>query len=302
MLFRSMGKFVRRSQAPTLDEQRLRQELDDLKFAIRQLTRTVALLSVPPATANSNMSQTFSGDRPLWDRHQPLPRRTPSMPHVNREGEDEHGRHFGGLSGQISPNLCARRTPNRSHPAPHSFMSPITSTVHPSPVASTTTRNPTPVFPDQAVSQRHTVPGPRPRPRAPNNVNVPGHPDHTRSYIGPSISQTTRRNQARHQAARAIIDHAYLAQANLTASGPSMRVALQAPSRFRSTLKSDSTFSVIWDSGASVTITPNTDDFDGPLLKPDTITQVKGIAKGLRVEGQGYVMWSFHDTYGNLRT
>ena len=308
---RAMGKFVRRSQAPTLEERRLRQELDELKIAFRQLTRTVALLAVPPATANSNVSRTISGDRPIWNRHQPLPRRmTPYMtspvPGENREGEERHCRHVGGPSGQMSPHLRARRTPNRSHLAPHPFMSPITtSTVRPSPVASTTTnRNSPPVFPDQAASEQHTVPGvPGPRPRrAPNNAYVPGHPNHTRSYIGPRISQTTRRNQARHLAARAIIDHVYMAEVNPTTSGPSLKVALQAPSRFRSTLKSDSTFSVIWDSGASITISPNKEDFDGPILKPSTITQLKGIAKGLQIEGQGHFKWSFHDAYGNLRT
>ena len=40
----------------------------------------------------------------------------------------------------------------------------------------------------------------------------------------------------------------------------------------------------------------------GPVVSPSTITQLKGIAKGLRSEGQGHdVQWSFHDTPGNLR-
>ena len=67
-------------------------------------------------------------------------------------------------------------------------------------------------------------------------------------------------------------------------------------------MATSSSFSVIWDSGASITITPNKDDFIGPIVKPSTITQLKGIAKGLRIEGQGNDEWSFHDTFGNLRT
>ncbi|KAI2495123.1 hypothetical protein MHU86_19397 [Fragilaria crotonensis] len=98
------------------------------------------------------------------------------------------------------------------------------------------------------------------------------------------------------------MDHFNMAEVDMTASGPSMRAVLQAPSRFRSTLKADSTFAVIWDSGASVTITPNKDNFDNPILKPSTIIQLKGIAKGLRIEGQGHVKWSFHNVFGNLQT
>ncbi|KAI2504072.1 hypothetical protein MHU86_10354 [Fragilaria crotonensis] len=50
------------------------------------------------------------------------------------------------------------------------------------------------------------------------------------------------------------------------------RVALLAPSRFRA------------------------------AMSPDTITQLNGIAKGLRIEGEGKVHWSFHDSTGKLRT
>ncbi|KAI2491271.1 hypothetical protein MHU86_23290 [Fragilaria crotonensis] len=79
------------------------------------------------------------------------------------------------------------------------------------------------------------------------------------------------------------------------------RVALLAPSRFRAAMSPESTFSVIWDSGASVTISLKL-DFVGPLSRPSTITQLNGIAKGLRIEGEGKVHWSFHDSTGKLRT
>jgi hypothetical protein len=76
------------------------------------------------------------------------------------------------------------------------------------------------------------------------------------------------------------------------ASTPTLlkQVALLAPHQFRSSMPPDSTFSVIWDSGASVTISPDKHDFVGPISRPSTITQLKGIiAKGLRIEGEGKV-------------
>lgn len=80
------------------------------------------------------------------------------------------------------------------------------------------------------------------------------------------------------------------------------RVAMLAPSRFISSIPFDSSLSVIWDSGASITISPDKRDFVGKVVKPSTMTQLKGIAKGLRIEGEGRVCWSFHDTNGQLRT
>ena len=79
-----------------------------------------------------------------------------------------------------------------------------------------------------------------------------------------------------------------------------LRMAMQAPGRFRDSLPS-STFSVIWDSGASISISPDKNDFVGPLESPGAITQLKGIAKGLRIEGFGHVMWTINDSNGNLR-
>jgi hypothetical protein len=43
------------------------------------------------------------------------------------------------------------------------------------------------------------------------------------------------------------------------------RMALQAPAKFRNAMKKESTFSIIWDSGASISISPNKEDF---LLDP----------------------------------
>jgi hypothetical protein len=117
-----------------------------------------------------------------------------------------------------------------------------------------------------------------------------------------SHSKKKNRSWEPFHAAYMIDRHVKMAQVNLTLHEQSLRVAMQAPSRFRSTLDESATFPVISDSGASVTITPTKANFDGPIEKPSTITQWKGIAKGRRIEGQGNIKWSFHDTFGNLRT
>ncbi|KAI2490670.1 hypothetical protein MHU86_23913 [Fragilaria crotonensis] len=80
-----------------------------------------------------------------------------------------------------------------------------------------------------------------------------------------------------------------------------LRMALQSTDRFRESLPKASTFPVIWDSGASISITPDRKDFVGPINTPGPITQLQGIAKGLRIEGQGHVLWAMQDTLGNLR-
>jgi hypothetical protein len=58
---------------------------------------------------------------------------------------------------------------------------------------------------------------------------------------------------------------------------------------------------IIWDSGASISITPDLSDFHGTVTPPGEITQLKGIAKGLQNNGQGEVHWAVHDQLGNLR-
>ena len=68
-----------------------------------------------------------------------------------------------------------------------------------------------------------------------------------------------------------------------------LRMALQSTDRFRESLPKASTFPVIWDSGASISITPDRKDFVGPINTPGPITQLQGLANGLRIEGQGLV-------------
>ena len=61
-------------------------------------------------------------------------------------------------------------------------------------------------------------------------------------------------------------------------------------------------YPIIWDSGASTSISPNRDDFVGELKPPPFGLQVRGISKGLKIEGIGEVAWSFENVDGMLRT
>jgi hypothetical protein len=78
-------------------------------------------------------------------------------------------------------------------------------------------------------------------------------------------------------------------------------VALQAPAKFRNAMKKESAFSIIWDSGASVSISPNKEDFVGPVTAANVGTRLEGIVKGLSIQGQGHVMWTVLDASGQLR-
>jgi hypothetical protein len=101
-------------------------------------------------------------------------------------------------------------------------------------------------------------------------------------------------------AACKIAFHVKMATVPMNSNPTILCMALQAPGCFRDLLPS-STYSVIWDSGASVSISPDKNDFVGPLKSPGAITQLKGIAKGLQIEGFGHVMWAINDSSGNLQ-
>jgi len=81
-----------------------------------------------------------------------------------------------------------------------------------------------------------------------------------------------------------------------------LRAAFQSPRRFQEDIPKEATYPIIWDSGASISISPSREDFVGPLKTPSISQRIRGIAKGLKIEGQGHVMWAVHDTNGMLRT
>ena len=61
-------------------------------------------------------------------------------------------------------------------------------------------------------------------------------------------------------------------------------------------------YPVIWDSGASISISPVQSDFVGPLTPAPVGIRLQGIAKGLSIKSVGHVAWSFVDNKGMLRT
>lgn len=81
------------------------------------------------------------------------------------------------------------------------------------------------------------------------------------------------------------------------------RMALQDPTRMRESLgPKANTSPVTGDLGARISITPNLSNFQGPVTSPGTITQLKGIVKGLRIKGHGAITcWAVHDLLGTLR-
>lgn len=51
----------------------------------------------------------------------------------------------------------------------------------------------------------------------------------------------------------------------------------------------------MFDMGASLAISHDTNDFNGPVQAPPTPKKIGGMANGLETKGEGSVMWSFHN-------
>ena len=82
-----------------------------------------------------------------------------------------------------------------------------------------------------------------------------------------------------------------------------LKAALIAPSKLRAEMPKESVSSIIWDSGASISITNDNTDFHGTLKPcPYKHLKVKGVAQAIKVHGQGTVLWSVLDEAGMLRT
>ena len=81
-------------------------------------------------------------------------------------------------------------------------------------------------------------------------------------------------------------------------------LASLSPSGFREAIDSQGcskSFPIIWDTGASVCVTPDRNDFITYTQTTD-ISEVKGLGgKRSTVTGQGEVIWTVHDTHGSLR-
>jgi hypothetical protein len=78
-------------------------------------------------------------------------------------------------------------------------------------------------------------------------------------------------------------------------------MALQAPIQYNNEMRSGSPFDVIWDSSASITVSPDQLDFVGRYEKLPMMIKLSGLARGLNIKGQGHVMWSARNMEGLLR-
>ena len=118
------------------------------------------------------------------------------------------------------------------------------------------------------------------------SLNLAELPCHSRSS-SPNVSDTN-------------IDRDSIAQPEALTFQEYQKVVLQHPTACISEMKNDDTFSIIWDSGASMCISGDKQDFVGKIT-PVQDAVVKGIVSGLKIEGIGRVRWSVLDTEGKLR-
>jgi len=70
------------------------------------------------------------------------------------------------------------------------------------------------------------------------------------------------------------------------------------PNAFLTVVGSES-FPVIFDSGASLAISGNREDFVGDLVTPKTDLRLGGMAQGMKIEGIGTLKWTFVSETGN---
>ena len=78
------------------------------------------------------------------------------------------------------------------------------------------------------------------------------------------------------------------------------KVFMSAPQHTSSLMDKEDKFNVIWDTGASVSITPNKNDFIEFNSNIEN-SYLEGVSKDLKVEGQGVVQWNMVDVNGKIR-
>ena len=89
--------------------------------------------------------------------------------------------------------------------------------------------------------------------------------------------------------------------ASLT-TAEALHAILQAPTKLRDTMPKDGSFPIIWDSGASISVTNDKADFLTFTKVSPRHNNVMGVAQGLKFSGFGEVLWSFLDEKGTLRS
>ena len=118
----------------------------------------------------------------------------------------------------------------------------------------------------------------------------------------PNLNMTSKQHRRVKNLAHSVL----LTRANIdnTIRDIARSVSMLAPAGFRavvSSTKESLNFPIIWDSGASICVSPDRNDFIKYNTSVD-ITEVKGVGtKNSTVVGQGTVEWSIHDVNGSLR-
>jgi hypothetical protein len=85
-------------------------------------------------------------------------------------------------------------------------------------------------------------------------------------------------------------------------SNRTLKLALQAPEKFRNEISKDSQYPIVWDSGASISITPYKQDFNGTLQMLNCGIKLQDVSEGLRIGGKGTVTWTVMDSAGMLHS
>jgi hypothetical protein len=84
-------------------------------------------------------------------------------------------------------------------------------------------------------------------------------------------------------------------------SNRTLKLILQAPEKFRNEISKGSQYPIVWDSGASISITPYKQDFNGTLQMLNCGIKLQGVSEGLQIGGKGTVTWTVMDSAGMLR-
>ena len=81
-----------------------------------------------------------------------------------------------------------------------------------------------------------------------------------------------------------------------------IEAALCAPHKVKDAMPPDGSFKIIWDSGATHSITNDSKDFIGPIRSVGVCKTLTGLARGLMITGVGTVGWTVLDINGKPRT
>jgi Reverse transcriptase (RNA-dependent DNA polymerase) len=80
------------------------------------------------------------------------------------------------------------------------------------------------------------------------------------------------------------------------------KIAMHDEAAFTAGMSEEDLFTIIWDSGASTSVSPDLRDFAGGLVNLAQPTMLQGLASGLHVKGRGIVHWNVVDAQGTIRT